>query len=205
MPMASKPEHHLNLNYLPQISATQPTSGPSTTNTSPIEQPSNTVRSPFGHTNGLNAMSGTSSSLRLGAGSPSHELGSRLYTKRSVMSTSEDIELTDTFLLHQSTRNSSTRRPHRSQPLGSTSKWRLNTSARNHTGITESRWIPRFHAAGRNDIPDSYQKGTCRYCTLKVFSRGCHSITQPSSVTNAENLETNSIDQSLPSNIDTIA
>ncbi|MCJ1383013.1 hypothetical protein MMC17_006126 [Xylographa soralifera] len=83
MPMASKSEHHLNLNYLPQISATQPISGSSTSNTSPIEQPSNTVRSPFGHTNGLNAMSGTGSSLRLGAGSPSHELGSRLYTKRA--------------------------------------------------------------------------------------------------------------------------
>ena len=84
MPMASKTDHHLHLNNLPRISATQPKSGSSTGNTSPIEPPSGTVRSPFGHANGLGNMNGASSSSRLGAGSPSHELGSRLYSKRFV-------------------------------------------------------------------------------------------------------------------------
>ena len=84
MPVSSRADHHLNLNYLPQIQANQPRSGASTANTSPIEPPSGTVRSPFGNPNGLGGMSGVSSSARLGAGSPSHELGSRLYSKRSV-------------------------------------------------------------------------------------------------------------------------
>jgi protein JSN1 len=70
--MASRGDHHLNLNYLPQITATQPRSGSSTANTSPIDPPSGTARSPFG----------LPGSARLGAGSPSHEIGGRLYSKR---------------------------------------------------------------------------------------------------------------------------
>ncbi|KAL9058849.1 MAG: hypothetical protein Q9206_001758 [Seirophora lacunosa] len=37
MAPSPKPDHHLNLNYLPQFSASQPRSGSSTANTSPIE------------------------------------------------------------------------------------------------------------------------------------------------------------------------
>ena len=82
MPMTSKTDHHLNLNHLPPLSATLPKSGSSTANTSPIEPPPGIVRSPFGHPNGMSTMNGGSNTSRLGAGSPSHELGSRLYTKR---------------------------------------------------------------------------------------------------------------------------
>ena len=78
-----KPDHHLNLNYLPQLPATLPRSGSSTANTSPIEAPSgNNVRSPFGNTSGNISMTTPTGNTRLGAGSPSHELGSRLYSKR---------------------------------------------------------------------------------------------------------------------------
>ncbi|KAL8953580.1 MAG: hypothetical protein Q9222_000575 [Ikaeria aurantiellina] len=83
MAPSPKPDHHLNLNYLPQISNSQPLSGSSTANTSPIEAPSGGgVRSPFGNPGPLNGM-GTAANARLGAGSPSHELGSRLYSKRA--------------------------------------------------------------------------------------------------------------------------
>ena len=82
MPVSSRTDPHLNLSYLPQISATQPRSGASTTSTSPIEPPGGHVRSPFGNPNGLGSVSGISTSARLGAGSPSHELGGRLYSKR---------------------------------------------------------------------------------------------------------------------------
>ncbi|KAI9750264.1 MAG: Mitochondrial beta-keto-acyl synthase [Chaenotheca gracillima] len=84
MASSSNKSDHLHLNYLPQLSATQPRSGSSTANTSPIDQPSGSgVRSPFGNPNGLgNTMP---SNTRLGAGSPSHELGggSRLFAKRA--------------------------------------------------------------------------------------------------------------------------
>ncbi|MCJ1358253.1 MAG: hypothetical protein MMC33_008252 [Icmadophila ericetorum] len=83
MPVSSRTDPHLNLSYLPQISATQPRSGASTTSTSPIEPPGGHVRSPFGNPNGLGSVSGISTSARLGAGSPSHELGGRLYSKRA--------------------------------------------------------------------------------------------------------------------------
>ena len=87
MPITSRTDHHLNLSYLPQISANLPRSGASTTNTSPIEPPSGSaVRSPFGNPTGLGAMNSAPGSSRLGAGSPSHEFGSRLYSKRSVAS-----------------------------------------------------------------------------------------------------------------------
>ncbi|KAL8902277.1 MAG: hypothetical protein Q9207_004795 [Kuettlingeria erythrocarpa] len=83
MAPSPKPDHHLNLNYLPQFSASQTRSGSSTANTSPIEAPAGSaVRSPFGNPGSLSAI-GSASNARLGTGSPSHELGSRLYSKRA--------------------------------------------------------------------------------------------------------------------------
>lgn len=85
MAPSPKPDHHLHLNYISQLSASQSKSGSSTTNTSPVDPgPSNPARSPFG--NGVNAsnMTAPTGSSRLGAGSPSHELGGRLYSKRCV-------------------------------------------------------------------------------------------------------------------------
>ena len=82
-----RPDHHLNLNHLPQLSATQPRSGSSTANTSPIEPPVGTaVRSPFGTSGNKGSMSTAAGNARSGTGSPSHELGGagRLYAKRSV-------------------------------------------------------------------------------------------------------------------------
>ncbi|MCJ1306312.1 hypothetical protein MMC08_009132 [Hypocenomyce scalaris] len=80
---STRPEHHLNLNYLPQLSATQPRSGSSTANTSPIEPPAgSSIRSPFGPP-GANGMATPIGSARIGAGSPSHEIGGRLYSKRA--------------------------------------------------------------------------------------------------------------------------
>jgi protein JSN1 len=78
MAPTTRPEHHINLNYIPQLTPQAPHSGSSTGNTSPIEQPS---RFPTSASNPLgNAAAGT----RLGAGSPSHDYGSRLFTKRFV-------------------------------------------------------------------------------------------------------------------------
>ncbi|KAL9042362.1 MAG: hypothetical protein Q9180_000654 [Flavoplaca navasiana] len=83
MAPSPRPDHHLNLNYLPQLSASQPLSGASTANTSPIEAPSGTaVRSPFGNPASTNGIA-SAGNMRLGAGSPSHELGGRLYSKRA--------------------------------------------------------------------------------------------------------------------------
>lgn len=82
--MASRPDHHLNLSFIPQITANQIRSGDSTGNTSPSDAVTSAVRSPFGLPNALNTLGSNNGSTRLGAGSPSHELGSRLYTKRSV-------------------------------------------------------------------------------------------------------------------------
>ncbi|KAI4287178.1 MAG: hypothetical protein L6R35_003564 [Caloplaca aegaea] len=83
MAPSPKPDHHLNLNYLPQFSASQPRSGSSTANTSPIEAPvGSAVRSPFGNPSPANGI-GSASNTRLGAGSPSHEFGSRPFSKRA--------------------------------------------------------------------------------------------------------------------------
>ncbi|KAI9678921.1 MAG: hypothetical protein M1829_001906 [Trizodia sp. TS-e1964] len=81
--MASSKSDHLNLAYLPQLSAAQPRSGSSTTNTSPVESTStNSLRSPF--VNGLASAASTPGNVRLGAGSPSHEIGGgRLFSKRA--------------------------------------------------------------------------------------------------------------------------
>ncbi|KAL8792709.1 MAG: hypothetical protein Q9195_004684 [Heterodermia aff. obscurata] len=84
MAPSPKPDHHLNLNYLPQLSAVQSKSGSSTADTSPIEPTmNNPIRSPFGNPGGVGSMASATGSARLGAGSPSHELGGRLYTKRA--------------------------------------------------------------------------------------------------------------------------
>ena len=86
MAPSPKPDHHLNLNYLPQLSAAQPRSGSSTANTSPIEPPAGpAVRSPFGNPASKSSIgAATTGNSRSGTGSPSHELGGagRLYSKR---------------------------------------------------------------------------------------------------------------------------
>ena len=75
----SGPDQRLKLSFLSQGTATQPRSGSSTTNTSPIgEQPPSTSRSPFGIPSNMNG------APRKGAGSPSHEMSGRLYSKRSA-------------------------------------------------------------------------------------------------------------------------
>ncbi|KAI9832682.1 MAG: hypothetical protein M1819_004268 [Sarea resinae] len=84
MAPSSKPDYHINLNYIPQLSASQPHSGSSTANTSPIESSAgNPMRSAFANANGYASAGSTPGATRLGAGSPSHELGGRLYSKRA--------------------------------------------------------------------------------------------------------------------------
>lgn len=84
MARSTKPEHHLNLNQLPQMSANQTRPGSSTSNsTSPIEASSgNPFRSPIASANGLSSAGNIGGSGRKGAGSPSLEIGGRLYSKR---------------------------------------------------------------------------------------------------------------------------
>lgn len=80
MAPSSRPDGHLNLNYLP---TSQPMSGTSTGSSSPNEQPgSSSMKSSFGGSNGLNNAGGPLGSARMGAGSPSHDLGARLFSKR---------------------------------------------------------------------------------------------------------------------------
>ncbi|OKL61147.1 hypothetical protein UA08_03588 [Talaromyces atroroseus] len=76
----SRPDGHLNLNYIP---VSQSMSGTSTGSNSPNELAASLGKSPFGTTNGLGNAPGSLGSTRLGAGSPSHELGARLYSKRA--------------------------------------------------------------------------------------------------------------------------
>ncbi|KAE8309310.1 hypothetical protein BDV41DRAFT_438388 [Aspergillus transmontanensis] len=76
----SRPEGHMNLNYIP---TTQPMSGTSTGRSSPSDlSAAAAVKSPFGPS-GLNGAAGSIGNARLGAGSPSHDLGARLYSKRA--------------------------------------------------------------------------------------------------------------------------
>ena len=71
----------MNLNYIP---TTQPMSGTSTGRSSPSDlSAAAAVKSPFGPS-GLNGAAGSIGNARLGAGSPSHDLGARLYSKRLV-------------------------------------------------------------------------------------------------------------------------
>ncbi|KAF9887039.1 hypothetical protein FE257_010655 [Aspergillus nanangensis] len=58
-------------------------SGSSTGRSSPSDLSSSAVKSPFGSSNSLNGAAGSIGSARLGAGSPSHDLGARLYSKRA--------------------------------------------------------------------------------------------------------------------------
>jgi protein JSN1 len=82
MAPSTRPEHHINLNYIPQLTPQPPHSGSSTGSTSPVEPPnSGSIRFP---TNTSNPLGNAASGARLGAGSPSHEYGSRLFSKRSV-------------------------------------------------------------------------------------------------------------------------
>ena len=82
--MSTRPENHLNLGYLPQMANTQSKSGNSTDNNSPMEPPPGLPRSPFGPPGAVGTLANGSNNPRLGAGSPSHDLGGRLYSKRSV-------------------------------------------------------------------------------------------------------------------------
>ncbi|KAF1847500.1 RNA binding protein-like protein Jsn1 [Cucurbitaria berberidis CBS 394.84] len=81
MAPTTRPEHHINLNYIPQLSSQPPHSGSSTGTTSPVEPPnSGSLRFPGNTSNPLgNAAAGA----RLGAGSPSHDYGGRLFSKRA--------------------------------------------------------------------------------------------------------------------------
>lgn len=71
----SRPEGQMNFNYVP---TPQPMSGSSTGRSSPSDQAGSGPGKPsFGP-------SGAMGGARLGAGSPSHDLGTRLYSKRYV-------------------------------------------------------------------------------------------------------------------------
>ncbi|KAL4885338.1 hypothetical protein BJY04DRAFT_146299 [Aspergillus karnatakaensis] len=77
----SRPEGHMSLNYIP---TTQPMSGTSTGRSSPNDpSATNSLKPPFGSSTSLNGAAGSIGSARLGAGSPSHDLGARLYSKRA--------------------------------------------------------------------------------------------------------------------------
>ncbi|WEW57786.1 hypothetical protein PRK78_003253 [Emydomyces testavorans] len=81
MAPSSRAEGHLNLGYLP---AAQPRSGTSTGSSSPSElQASGSMKSAFGGSNGIVSASGSIGSARRTAGSPSHELSARIYSKRA--------------------------------------------------------------------------------------------------------------------------
>ncbi|KAI4929238.1 uncharacterized protein J4E92_004901 [Alternaria infectoria] len=75
-PTTNRPEHHINLNYIPQLPQ-PPHSGSSTGNTSPVEPPnSGSLRFAGNAPNPLG-------NARLGNGSPSHDYGGRLFSKRA--------------------------------------------------------------------------------------------------------------------------
>ncbi|KAF2763561.1 RNA binding protein [Pseudovirgaria hyperparasitica] len=82
MAPTSRSEQPINLNYIPQLGS-QPRSGTSTGSTSPTD-PSIGSSTRFQMSSGSNTSLGsTAPSMRLGAGSPSHEYGSRLFSKRA--------------------------------------------------------------------------------------------------------------------------
>ncbi|KAF1941918.1 RNA binding protein [Clathrospora elynae] len=74
MAPSSRPEHHINLNYIPQLPQ-PPHSGSSTGNTSPVEPPNSGSLRFSGNTSTAGA--------RLGAASPSHDYSGRLFSKRA--------------------------------------------------------------------------------------------------------------------------
>ncbi|KAF3044253.1 hypothetical protein E8E11_008370 [Didymella keratinophila] len=79
MAPTSRPEHHINLAYLPQLSSNAPHSASSSGAASPVEPPSG-GRFPPSTSNPLGA---AAAGARLGSGSPSHEYGGRLFSKRA--------------------------------------------------------------------------------------------------------------------------
>ncbi|KAK4694628.1 protein JSN1, partial [Lecanoromycetidae sp. Uapishka_2] len=85
MAPSPKPDHHLNLNHLPQLSATQPRSGSSTANTSPIEPPAGTaVRSPFGNPVTKGSMSAAAELEKFKPKRVSLQVSSTLASVRSI-------------------------------------------------------------------------------------------------------------------------
>jgi protein JSN1 len=73
----------MSLNYIP---TTQSMSGTSTGRNSPNDPSAAApIKPPFGSSTSLNGAAGSIGSARLGAGSPSHELGARLFSKRYVV------------------------------------------------------------------------------------------------------------------------
>ncbi|KAF2270229.1 hypothetical protein CC78DRAFT_195948 [Lojkania enalia] len=84
MAPSTRPEHHINLNYLPQLTSQPPRSSSSTASTSPIDPPSSgSIRFPVPASNASANLGTAAAGVRLGAGSPSHEYGGRLYSKRA--------------------------------------------------------------------------------------------------------------------------
>ncbi|KAF2434496.1 hypothetical protein EJ08DRAFT_693529 [Tothia fuscella] len=82
-PTTQRPEHHLNLNYIPQLGTSQPRSGSSTAATSPIEPP-NSASSRYSMASSGNTLTGTAGTVpRINSGSPSHEFGNRFVPKRA--------------------------------------------------------------------------------------------------------------------------
>lgn len=81
-PPSNRPEHHINLNYIPQLPQ-PPHSGSSTGNTSPVGEPPNTGSLRYSG-NPSNPLGTAAAGIRLGAGSPSHDYGGRLFSKRFV-------------------------------------------------------------------------------------------------------------------------
>jgi hypothetical protein len=81
MAPGSRPEGHLNMKYTP----TSQTSTASTGSDPPNDpSPAATVKPPFGASGGLSSAGNPLGGTRLGAGSPSHEIGGRFYSKRLV-------------------------------------------------------------------------------------------------------------------------
>ncbi|KAF2195995.1 RNA binding protein-like protein Jsn1 [Delitschia confertaspora ATCC 74209] len=81
---SSRPDHRINLDYLPQMTSQPPRSGSSTAATSPIEPGlGSSIRFPVPSATSAGAVGNVAAGVRLGAGSPSHEFGGRLYSKRA--------------------------------------------------------------------------------------------------------------------------
>ena len=81
MAPATRPEHKINLDNLPQMNFGQPRSASSTAANSPVEAPAGAgLRYPLG--NSLASTGSMGLVNRTGAGSPSKEFGSRLFSKR---------------------------------------------------------------------------------------------------------------------------
>lgn len=104
MAPTSRPEHHINLAYLPQLSSNAPHSASSSGAASPVEPPSG-GRFPSSTSNPLGA---AAAGARLSSGSPSHEYSGRLFSKRFVALLKQLVILAN--VERQCTRDSSTGR-----------------------------------------------------------------------------------------------